>query len=126
VDEQEARVFDPAEWNISRFELGKPLGSGKFGHVYLARERSSKFLVALKILSKKQLVDCELSHNLVREIEIHSHLKHENITRFYGYFQDQAKVYLILEYAPFGSLWEAMKREPGARFSEARASKMIR
>ena len=38
---------------IDDFEIGKPLGRGKFGHVYLAREKKSKFIVALKVLYKK-------------------------------------------------------------------------
>jgi serine/threonine protein kinase len=31
------------------------LSRGKFGHVYLAREKETKYLVALKVLYKKQL-----------------------------------------------------------------------
>jgi serine/threonine protein kinase len=33
---------------LKDFEIGKPLGRGKFGDVYLARERKSKFIVAIK------------------------------------------------------------------------------
>ena len=40
------------EWTIDDFEIGKQLGRGKFGHVYVAREKKSKFIVALKILYK--------------------------------------------------------------------------
>lgn len=35
-----------------------------------------------------------------REIEIQSHLRHQNILRMYGFFHDEARIYLILEYAP--------------------------
>ncbi len=45
--------FNINAWPINDFEIGKPLGRGKFGHVYLAREKKSKFIVALKILFKK-------------------------------------------------------------------------
>ena len=48
--------FDPHKWSINDFEFGKPLGKGKFGHVYLAREKKSKFLVAIKVLYKRQLI----------------------------------------------------------------------
>jgi hypothetical protein len=34
---------------LSDFEIGKPLGRGKFGNVYLAREKDTKFIVALKV-----------------------------------------------------------------------------
>ena len=36
-------------WQLSEFDIGKPLGKGKFGNVYLAREKSSKYIVALKV-----------------------------------------------------------------------------
>lgn len=38
-------------WQLTDFDIGKPLGRGKFGNVYLARERSSKYIVALKVSS---------------------------------------------------------------------------
>ena len=37
-------------WQLEDFDIGKPLGRGKFGNVYLAREKNSKFIVALKVL----------------------------------------------------------------------------
>lgn len=39
----------PKKWTLNDFEIGKPLGRGKFGDVYLARERRTKFIVALKV-----------------------------------------------------------------------------
>lgn len=48
---------------------------GKFGSVYLAREKSSKFVVALKVLFKAQLQRASVEHQLRREIEIQSHLR---------------------------------------------------
>lgn len=41
------------QWKLEDFELGKALGKGKFGNVFLAREKKSKFIVALKVLSKQ-------------------------------------------------------------------------
>jgi aurora kinase len=45
-------TFDPTKWTIEDFEFGKALGRGKYGHVYLARERVTKLIVAIKILYK--------------------------------------------------------------------------
>lgn len=39
----------PSRWQLSDFDIGRPLGRGKFGNVYLAREKESKFIVALKV-----------------------------------------------------------------------------
>lgn len=34
---------------LDDFEIGRRLGQGKFGRVYLARERRSGFVVAIKV-----------------------------------------------------------------------------
>lgn len=94
---------------LKDFEVGRALGKGKFGNVYLAREKKSKFIVALKVLSKKQLVKHNVQHQLRREIEIQSHLHHRNILQLYGYFYDDERVYLILEYAPRGELYRKLR-----------------
>lgn len=39
----------PQQWQLSDFDIGRPLGRGKFGNVYLAREKKSNFIVALKV-----------------------------------------------------------------------------
>lgn len=105
------KTFNPKEWSLSNFDIGRPLGRGKFGHVYLAREKDSHFIVALKILSKKQLVKSNVEHQLRREIEIQSHLRHPNILRMYGFFWDLKKIYLILEYAPGGELYKDLQSQ---------------
>ena len=40
---------DTVRWSLADFDIGKPLGKGKFGNVYLAREKESQFVVALKV-----------------------------------------------------------------------------
>ena len=62
-------------FTIEDFEVGRPLGKGKFGNVYLARERTSRFVVALKVLFKSQIEKEGDEHQLRREIEIQAHLR---------------------------------------------------
>ena len=45
----------PGGMTLNDFEVGRPLGNGKFGRVYLARTRKDKYIVALKVLRKSQL-----------------------------------------------------------------------
>jgi len=47
------------------------------------------YIVALKLMTKKQLQDSHVEHQLRREIEIQSHLRHPHILRLYGYFYDE-------------------------------------
>ena len=47
---------------MSDFELGKQLGRGKFGNVFIAREKRSGFIVALKVMQKDQLKYANITH----------------------------------------------------------------
>ena len=71
-------VYDcsPKKWTLKDFDIGRPLGRGKFGDVYLAREKKSKFIVAVKAIKKSQLIKAGLEHQLRREVEIQCHLRY--------------------------------------------------
>jgi serine/threonine protein kinase len=36
-------------WTIDDFDIGNKLGKGRFGNVYLVREKKSGYIVALKV-----------------------------------------------------------------------------
>ncbi|CAD5233074.1 unnamed protein product [Bursaphelenchus xylophilus] len=110
-------------WKLTDFQVGRPLGKGKFGSVYLARDVYSHIPVALKILFKSQLTKHNVEHQLVREIEIQAHLRHPNILRLYNYFSDEKRVFLILEYALHGELYKELQKK--GRLSERRTAKYI-
>lgn len=111
------------KWCLNDFEIGKPLGKGKFGNVYLAREKKSLYIVALKVIFKHQVQKAGCEHQLRREIEIQSHLRHPNILRLYGYFYDDTRVYMILEYAPRGELYTLLKQV--GKFDDEQAATYI-
>jgi serine/threonine protein kinase len=120
---QQEKAKRGQKWSLKDFEIGKPLGQGKFGRVYLAREINTKFIVAIKAMSKKQLLKAQFEHQLRREIEIQSHLRHPNILRMYGYFYDNAKVYLILEYCVGGELYKKLQLQQ--KFDEKKSARML-
>ena len=41
-EEKAEKARKGKQWSLDDFEIGKPLGRGKFGSVYLAREKRSK------------------------------------------------------------------------------------
>ncbi|TMW56787.1 hypothetical protein Poli38472_006797 [Pythium oligandrum] len=112
----------PRAWTISDFEIGRSLGQGKFGQVYMAREKSTKTVVALKVLVKEQLRANGVAHQLKKEVEIHSRIRHQNILPLYATFQDETRVYLVLKYAGGGDLYKKLRSTPGRRFSEKEAA----
>ncbi|CAH2351939.1 spindle assembly checkpoint kinase [[Candida] railenensis] len=111
------------KYSLSDFEIGKSLGKGKLGKVYCAKERHTGFICALKVMSKKDIINFKIEKNFRREVEIQSKLRHRQISRLYGYFYDQENVYLILEYAIYGELYQHLKTQ--RRFNDVTASYYI-
>mmetsp|Transcript_40040 Transcript_40040/g.114557 ORF Transcript_40040/g.114557 Transcript_40040/m.114557 type:complete len:364 (-) Transcript_40040:208-1299(-) len=107
-------------FSLQDLDVGKRLGAGKFGSVYVARCRRTGFIFALKVLDKNQLIKHRVEHQLRREIEIQSHCRHVNILRLYSYFFDAKRVYLMLEMAPGGELYGLLQSR--GTFSEARSA----
>ncbi|XP_069313042.1 aurora kinase C-like [Eulemur rufifrons] len=110
-------------FTIDEFDIGPPLGKGKFGNVYLARLKENHFTVALKVLFKSQIEKEGLEHQLRREIKMHWRLQHPNILRLYNYFHDAHRVYLILEYAPRGELYTELQKSQ--KLDEQRTATII-
>ncbi|KAI5956938.1 IPL1 [Candida jiufengensis] len=97
------------ESKFEDFEIGKILGKGKLGKVYCAKHKQSGLPIALKIMSKKELISMKLEKNFKREVEIQSCLYHQNITHLYTWFHDSINVYLVLEFSLYGELYQLLK-----------------
>ncbi|KAL9489333.1 hypothetical protein ACSS6W_001610 [Trichoderma asperelloides] len=114
----------PKQFHLGMFEIGRPLGKGKFGRVYLARERTSGFICALKVLHKSELqAGGGVEKQVRREIEIQSNLRHPNILQLYGHFHDSKRVFLILEFAGKGELYKHLRKE--TKFPEWKAAQYV-
>ena len=59
-----------------------------------------------------------------KELEIQWRLRHPNIIRLYGYFYDDKSIYVVLEYAQYGNLYQKLRREKF--FSEDKAKSIIK
>ena len=63
-------------WRLSSFDLGRPLGKGNFGRVYMVRTRTDPpFILALKTMYKSEIVAAGVEKQTRREIEIQSNLR---------------------------------------------------
>ncbi|CAI2362883.1 unnamed protein product [Moneuplotes crassus] len=121
------KIFDPEEWSLENFEIGRPLARGHSGYCLLVRERITKYPFVLKMIFKKQLSRSQrYLKSLRREIEIHSRLKHPNILSMHGWFKDHKRVFIILEYCAEGDLFTYMTEQPGRRFPEEVSANYIK
>lgn len=78
------------------------LGTGGFATTYLGRHIYLGTTAAVKVLHT-QLTD-EEKHSFLREARIAAHSKHRHIVSVLDFGIDQSVPFLVMEYAPFGTL----------------------
>ena len=88
-----------------RYSYVKELGAGGFGKVFLAKERVSNRLVAIKQLLNTNKLEQE---DIIHEIEIVSKFENQNIVTYYHHFWEDEKLFLVMEYCSGGSLRDKM------------------
>ncbi|KAK0560287.1 spindle assembly checkpoint kinase [Tilletia horrida] len=123
LDSNQPQYHKPTKkWCLRDFEVGRALGKGKYGRVYIARTAAPpQYIIALKCMYKKELVGQE--KQLRREIEIQMNLRHPHVLRLHGYFHDPGRVFLMLEFAGKGELYRLLGKIPDRRLPEWQAAK---
>lgn len=114
-----------AQWSLDDVEIGCFLGRGKFGRVYLVRDVHAHLPFAMKVMHKSEIVKNSAEKQVLREIEIQSHLRHKNILTLFTYFDDSRFIFLILEYAHGGELYRHLQNSPNKRFEAEKAAKYL-
>ena len=81
------------------FPCLKEIGSGSFGKVYLMKNKLNNEICAIKIITKKEMLELYGNYDLLyNEISIHSRLIHKNIIRLYNVHEDKNHIKMIMEY----------------------------
>ncbi|CAG0917021.1 unnamed protein product [Notodromas monacha] len=105
---------DPGKMHkLSDFAIGRPLGRGRFGRVYLALHKKTEIVLAIKMLSMNELVKNYMETQVLREIEIHNQLQHPNIVEFLGYFTEKRRIFLMFDFCVNGELYKFVQKQPG-------------
>lgn len=55
---------------------------------------------------KEEKLECQI----ISELKIQSHLSHPNLVALYGYFDDPANLYILLELCPDGHLQRKIQK----------------
>jgi serine/threonine protein kinase len=84
---------------------GGNLGKGAYGEVEMAVHKSLGLKLAIKKIDKRSIANKKIKAVLMREVDIHRRLRHENIIRLYNSFEDSDFIYLVLEFAEKGNLF---------------------
>src|SRR5262249_61691109 len=93
-----ARPDRVAPQTIGKYHVGRRLGAGGMGVVYLCRQPDLDRLVAVKVLSLGCHATGELLERFAREARLAAQLTHPHIVRVYDTGADGGLPYLVLEY----------------------------
>lgn len=96
--------------SIKDYKIMRVLGKGAFGTVYLVRHKESGGLMAMKTLSKADLIKKNQMDNTKAEKEILSKIRSPFIVNLFSAFQTKQKLYLVLEYMAGGELFFHLKK----------------
>ncbi|KAG5438258.1 hypothetical protein PCANB_003109 [Pneumocystis canis] len=84
---------------LGHYAILKTLGEGSFGKVKLAVHSVTGHKVALKIISRKSLLNLDMSSRVDREISYLKLLRHPHIIKLYEVIATPTDIIMVIEYA---------------------------
>ncbi|XP_075302268.1 MAP/microtubule affinity-regulating kinase 4-like [Opisthocomus hoazin] len=106
--------------HIGNYRLLRTIGKGNFAKVKLARHILTGREVAIKIIDKTQLNPTSLQ-KLFREVRIMKGLNHPNIVKLFEVIETEKTLYLVMEYASAGEVFDYLVSHGRMKEKEARA-----
>ncbi|XP_078796996.1 MAP/microtubule affinity-regulating kinase 3a isoform X23 [Oryzias latipes] len=106
--------------HVGNYRLLKTIGKGNFAKVKLARHILTGREVAIKIIDKTQLNPNSLQ-KLFREVRIMKILNHPNIVKLFEVIETDRTLYLVMEYASGGEVFDYLVAHGRMKEKEARA-----
>uniref|UniRef100_A0A665X969 MAP/microtubule affinity-regulating kinase 3 n=1 Tax=Echeneis naucrates TaxID=173247 RepID=A0A665X969_ECHNA len=105
--------------HVGNYRLLKTIGKGNFAKVKLARHVLTGREVAIKIIDKTQLNPTSLQ-KLFREVRIMKILNHPNIVKLFEVIETEKTLYLVMEYASGGEVFDYLVAHGRMKEKEAR------
>uniref|UniRef100_A0A1I7Z0E2 non-specific serine/threonine protein kinase n=1 Tax=Steinernema glaseri TaxID=37863 RepID=A0A1I7Z0E2_9BILA len=112
-------VLPPRTLKIGFYEVEATIGKGNYAAVKRARHTVTNTEVAIKIVNKSRL-DSENLAKIYREIDILKRVKHPNIVKLYQVMETQKMLYLVMEYARNGEMYDFIAKHKRLKECEAR------
>jgi 5'-AMP-activated protein kinase catalytic alpha subunit len=108
---------------VGQYMIGKTIGEGTFGKVKLAAHMPTGEKVAVKILEKSRIKEAADIRRVNREIKILKKARHNNIIQLYEVLDTQNAIYLIMECAEGGEMFDYIVQQK--RVAEVQACKFF-
>lgn len=95
---------------LTHYSVASTLGEGTFGQVRRGVHKLTGLSVAIKILEKDRISDMSDIERVKREIRILARIQHPNVIRLYEVIDSPKHIFLIMEYATGGELFDYIVR----------------
>nr|KAJ3420006.1 Chk1 protein kinase [Polyrhizophydium stewartii] len=106
-------VLAPEPTSVLGYELGDVIGEGGQGRVRLAVNARNE-VAAVKLIRKFTAAGEPVNlQNLRKEVKIHQAVAHENIIQLFATGEDDGHVYIAMEYAASGELFDLIEPDVG-------------
>ncbi|KAG1460124.1 hypothetical protein G6F56_006019 [Rhizopus delemar] len=109
ITEPQPKRRSSIKLKLADFTLVRTLGTGSFGRVHLAQWMLNKEFYAIKVLKKKDVINSRQVEHVKSERAILTRVKDSFIVNMWSSFQDDANLYMVMDYVPGGELFSYMK-----------------
>ncbi|XP_059645243.1 CBL-interacting serine/threonine-protein kinase 6-like [Cornus florida] len=100
------KIPQPTNVLHGKYELGRLLGHGNFAKVYHAKNLHTGESVAVKVVSKEEVIKTGMTEQVKREISVMKKMNHPNIVKLYEVMASKSKIYIAMEYIRGGELFD--------------------
>ena len=94
--------------SVDDFIMVSQIGKGTYAKVILVRSKADNKLYALKMLKKKYIIEKNQEQHIMTEKAILAKIDHPFLIKLNWAFQDEKKLYFVLEYCPGGELFNLL------------------
>ncbi|KAF8396275.1 hypothetical protein HHK36_017890 [Tetracentron sinense] len=113
---------------LTKYELGEEVGRGHFGYTCSGKVKKGELKgqdVAVKVIPKLKMTTEIAIEDVRREVKILRGLTgHKNLVQFYGAFEDDGNVYIVMELCKGGELLDRILSR-GGKYSEEDAKAVM-
>jgi len=101
------------KWVFKDFDLRATVGTGTFGRVRVVKIKGSsdRTPMALKIMKKSEVIRLKQVEHVKAEVGILSQIEHPFVVNLLTTFQDDKRLFLLLEFVNGGELFSYLRRE---------------
>lgn len=86
------------------------MGKGAYGKVVAVKSKETNNKYALKIISKKMIIQLKMVEQMKNEVNFMRRINHENIIKYIGHFEDETYLFLLLELGEEKHLYQRLRQ----------------